>query len=61
MPGEKSAATTDAPDFARLALDVPVPAATSRMRCPGCGATARVVATRQSGALPTESTLLVRS
>jgi len=61
MPGEKSAATTDAPDFARLALEVPVPAATSSTRSPRLGATARVVATRHSGALPTESTLFVRS
>ena len=37
MPREKSAATTWAPKRASEALDVPVPAATSRIRSPGAG------------------------
>ena len=61
MPGEKSAATTSAPLRANETLDAPVPAARSRIRWPDCGATARVVAMRQSWSLPRLSTVFVRS
>ncbi len=61
IPAEKSTATTRAPERARAAELVPVPAATSRIRSPGCGATARTIAIRHSAALPTESTAFVRS
>ncbi|MET3802132.1 hypothetical protein ABID70_002087 [Clavibacter michiganensis] len=61
MPSEKSAATTWAPDAASAALEVPVPAARSRIRSPATGATARVVATRHSWSFPTERRVFVRS
>src|SRR5947209_5003425 len=61
MPLEKSAATTRTPDRARASLEVPVPAARSRIRSPGRGATARTVAIRHSAALPPDSTALVMS
>ena len=61
MPGEKSAATTSAPLRASAAEDEAVPAPRSRIRSPFLGATARVVAARQSASLPTVITVLVRS
>ena len=51
------AATTVAPVRARAADDVPVPAATSRMRSPGCGSTARTRGRcARAAALPTDMT-----
>jgi hypothetical protein len=60
-PLEKSAATTRAPDRASAPLEVPVPAARSRIRSPARGRTARTVARRQREALPPDSRVFVRS
>ena len=61
MPAERSSAVTSAPFFANAAELVPVPAAMSSTFSPGCGSTARTVATRHSGALPAERMSFVRS
>ena len=61
MPSEKSHGTTVAPWSAKGWLDVPVPAARSRTRSPGRGATAAITACRQRRSWPSESTSLVTS
>lgn len=61
MPGLMSSAVTSAPAFAIGAAEAPVPAATSRMRSPGLGLTARCMWMRHSLSLPPESSELSRS
>ena len=61
MPSEKSAGTTSISWSAHGSLEVPVPAAMSRMRSPGLASTALTTARRHSRSWPSESTSLVTS
>ena len=61
MPSEKSAATHHAPDFANSTVETAVPAARSRMRSPGRGASSERARRRHTWSMPPERTVLVRS
>ena len=61
MPMEKSQATQSAPDAANVMVEVPVPAARSRIRSPARAATARATTRRQSRTWPAESRSFIRS